>query len=283
MSVRPALAVQLYSFRDQMGADLARVISRVADMGFVGVEVLSTIGLASEAREAVAPWTIDAQRLKRMLDDSGLVVCSAHAGLPEGEHAELLLEEQAVLGNDLMIVSSLSALPGCAPNDLETLETLKRVTERFNEAASLAATRGMRIGYHNHYWEWSSSIEGRPAWDVLWAHLDRSVVAEVDIYWAQVAGCDPAEVIADLGPRAQLVHVKDGPLVVDEPMTAVGAGKAAIAPALEAGERVRWHIIEIDDSATDIFKTVEQSAGWLIDHGFSSDRRHSPVLGVGKP
>lgn len=246
----------------------------------MGVEVPSTIGLAPAVREAVAPWTVEARRLKRLLGDSGLVVCSAHTGLPEGEDAESLFEEQELLGNDLLIVPSLSALPNGANDDLDTLEMLKRTAERFNAAASFAATRGMRVGYHNHFWEWSSSIDGRPAWDVFWDHLDRSVVAELDIYWAQVAGCDPAQVIADLGPRAQLVHVKDGPLVVDQPMTAVGTGRAAIAPALGASEHVRWHIVEIDESATDIFEAVEQSARWLVDQGFSSDRWHTSVLEV---
>lgn len=280
MSARPALAVQLYSFRDQIAEDPARVISRVAEMGFIGVEVLSMIGLAPAVREVVAPWTVEARSLKRLLDESGLVVCSAHTGLPEGEHFELLLEEQNLLGNDLVIVSSLNALPNAATNDLETLEALKRTADRFNAASSLAAAHGIRVGYHNHFSEWNGSIDGRPAWDVFWDHLDRSVVAEVDIYWAQVAGCDPGEIIADLGPRAQLVHVKDGPLIVDEPMMAVGTGKAAIAPALGAGEHVRWHIVEIDESAADIFEAVEQSACWLVDRGFSSNRWHAPGSGL---
>lgn len=279
MNTVPALAVQLYSFRNEIAEDTARVISRVAEMGFIGVEVLSAIGVAREVQEAVAPWTVEAKSLKQLLVDHGLVVCSAHAGLPEGEHANLLFDEQELLGNDRLIVSSLGALPCGASSDLDRLETLKRAAERFNAAASLAATRGMRVGYHNHFWEWNTSIDGQPAWDIFWEQLDHSVVAELDIYWAQVAGRDPVQVIRKLGSRVELVHVKDGPLVVDEPMTAVGTGKAAIAPALRAAEHVRWHVVEIDDSATDVFEAVEQSARWLVDHDFSSDRSRFPEVG----
>jgi sugar phosphate isomerase/epimerase len=131
----------------------------------------------------------------------------------------------------------------------------------------------MRIGYHNHFWEWNSTIDGRPGYDVFWDYLHPSVVAEVDIYWAQVAGRDPAQVLAGLGPRAELVHCKDGPLVLGEPMTPVGTGQMDIPAALAAGQSLRWHIVELDECATDIFEAAGASAAWLVDHGLSLPRK----------
>ena len=134
----------------------------------------------------------------------------------------------------------------------------------------------MRIGFHNHFWEWRGTIDGRPGYEVLWDHLEPSVLAEVDMYWAQVAGRDPADVISKLGARAQLVHVKDGPLRVDRPMTAVGAGSASIPGLLAAAAHARWHIVELDECETDIFAAVAESARWLETAGLSVRRHRTP-------
>jgi sugar phosphate isomerase/epimerase len=267
------LAVQLYSVRDALTSDPSTVLSRIADMGYVGVEVVCSAGLPPEIEPRVAEITVGPARLKPMLDAYGLVACAAHTALPERHNANAVLDEQELLGNDRLIISDLGALPGGRREDLDELDTLKRAAERFNEAAALVAERGMRLGYHNHHWEWVPSIDGRPAYDVFWDHVDPSIVAEVDIYWAQVAGRKPAQEIAQLGSRAELVHVKDGPLVVGEPMTAVGSGKADIVPALQAGDHVRWHIVELDECAGDVFEALAASAEWLVRQGLSGAGR----------
>lgn len=266
------LAVQLYSVREALVADPATVLGRIADMGYAGVEVVCSTGLPADVEPRVAAITVEASRLKPLLDAHGLVACSAHTALPERHNANAVLDAQELLGNDRLIISDLGALPDGRREDLDALDTLERAAERFNQAAALAAERGMRVGYHNHYWEWAPSIAGRPAYDVFWDHLDPSVMAEVDLYWAQVAGREPAQVVADLGPRVELVHVKDGPLVVGEPMTAVGSGRADIAPALRAGDHVRWHIVELDECAGDVFEAVAASAEWLVRQGLSQRR-----------
>ena len=48
----------------------------------------------------------------------------------------------------------------------------------------------MRLGYHNHDFELSSLIGGRPALEVLADELDPGVLLEVDTYWAAVGGQD---------------------------------------------------------------------------------------------
>jgi len=126
VSDRRPLAVQLFSFRDYIADDPVSVLRRIVEMGFVGVEVLSATGLPHEAHEALARWTVEARELKRMLDDLGLLVCGAHTALPEGPQAAALLDEQELLGNDVLIVSSLGALPGGLIDDLDRLDTLKR-------------------------------------------------------------------------------------------------------------------------------------------------------------
>jgi sugar phosphate isomerase/epimerase len=131
--VAQPLAVQLYTFRDAMGRDPAEMISRIAEMGFVGVEAVSAVGAPDAAP--------DAATLKPLLDANGLTVCAAHVALLEWSNASALFDGQEELGNDLVIVSG-------AREDFATLDAVVRFAERMNEAASLVAARGMRLGYH---------------------------------------------------------------------------------------------------------------------------------------
>ena len=68
----------------------------------------------------------------------------------------------------------------------------------------------------------------------LFDALDPDVIAEVDIYWAKVGGVDPAALVAELGERAALLHVKDGP--AEDPRQAM---VAAANPASRSPRRVR--------------------------------------------
>jgi sugar phosphate isomerase/epimerase len=130
----------------------------------------------------------------------------------------------------------------------------------------------MAFGYHNHFWE-MGEVDGRPALLHLFDALDPSVFAEVDIYWAQVGGVDPEQLVRELGDRVGLLHVKDGP--ADEPpspMVAVGDGVVDIPRVLAAAPGARWHIVELDRCATDMFDAVERSYDYLVGNGLSRGR-----------
>ena len=105
---------------------------------------------------------------------------------------------------------------------------------------------------------------GELAWDRLWARLPGPVFAEVDVYWAQVAGQDPVAVLRALGDRARFLHVKDGP--ADAPasaMVAAGDGAVDLAAALASAPHARWHFVELDRCDSDMFEAVERSHRYL--------------------
>ena len=112
--------------------------------------------------------------------------------------------------------------------------------------------------------------DGRPALLHLFELVAPGVIAEVDIYWAQVGGSDPKQLVAELGTRVGLLHVKDGP--ADEPknpMVAVGDGVVDVPGVLAASPTARWHIVELDRCATDMFDAVERSFDYLVGGGYS--------------
>ena len=95
----------------------------------------------------------------------------------------------------------------------------------------------MTFGMHNHWWEFLQ-VEGRYAYQVMLDWLDPDIFFEIDTYWVQTAGVDPAQVIRELGARVPILHIKDGPCVKCEPMTAVGDGVMDFHAVVKAGEAV---------------------------------------------
>ena len=146
--------------------------------------------------------------------------------------------------------------------------------DALNKANEIARSRGVSLGYHNHWWEFSTILDGQTAWSTLIERLDPTVFAEVDIYWATLGGADPRQVIADLGDRLWLLHVKDGPCDAPEsPMVAVGSGTLDIPAILASAPTAKWHIVELDRCATDMFTALADSYRYLVDNGLSQGRK----------
>ena len=181
---------------------------------------------------------------------------------------EAALDEHAALGCDTVVI------PALAPKSFADLDGIRRNADLLNATNEQARARGLTLGYHNHFWELQSVIDDRPALLHLFDLVDDTVVAEVDIYWAQVGGSDPAQLVAELGDRATLLHVKDGPAGdPSQSMVAVGDGAVDVAGVIAAAPAARWHIIELDRCDTDMFEAVERSYHYLVDHQLSAGQR----------
>jgi sugar phosphate isomerase/epimerase len=84
-----------------------------------------------------------------------------------------------------------------------------------------------------------------------------------------------------LGARVRRLHVKDGPGTAPkpgrrgleaDPQTAVGSGALDIPAILAAATHAEWHVIELDECASDMFDAIEASYRYLTRHGFSRGR-----------
>ena len=171
---------------------------------------------------AAEPFSIldDPAGLAADLAAAGLAVCSVHA-MPAGEQAAAVIAAARTLGTDTVIV------PYLPPERFADAASVRELAAELNGMAARLAGDGLRLGYHNHDFELSSMIGGRPALEVLAGSLDDGVLLEVDTYWAAVGGQDVPALLGRLGDRVRYLHVKDGPVTKDDPMTAVGAGPDA--------------------------------------------------------
>ena len=187
----PPISVQLYSVREEAAHDFEGVVRRIGEIGFVGVELAGFHGLTPRRFAVVA-------------EEAGLVASSAHVPALSPDALNAALDDLQEIGCDVAVCAFI---PAERFADLDSIQ-LRRRAER---GERLAKVRGVSLGYHNHWWEFSTISTARPHGRPCSQRLDPSVFAELDIYWATFGGADPRQVIADLGGRLRLLHVKDGP------------------------------------------------------------------------
>ena len=256
------LALQLYTVREQLAAGRRDVLAAIRGYGYGAVEPYDVL--------------TDPQALRADLDEAGLAVCSVHARAL-GPEADALLAGAQAVGADTVIVPSVPAERFASP------EAVAALARELNEAAARAAGRGLRLGYHNHAFE-LAPVAGRTGLEALAGALDEAVLLEVDTYWAAVGGAlspggttspdppgsDVPALLGRLGDRVRYLHVKDGPVTKDDPMTAVGAGRMPVADVLAACPSAEWHVVELDRCATDMLTAVRDSLTWLASHGLAT-------------
>jgi sugar phosphate isomerase/epimerase len=237
------LSVQLYTVRDHM-ADRDAVLRRLAEIGFTAVE-------------PYAP-NDDPAGFRKVADDLGIAVSSVHAiDLVRGDDPAAVFEAITVLGTDRAIVPA-----GIAESEFTTEDGVSRAADVLNALAEKAAAHGLRLGYHNHWWEFEPTFDGRHALELLADRTDPAVFFEVDTYWSTVGGAETPTVLRNLGTRVELIHVKDGPGVIGQPHTAAGRGTMPI-PAILAAAPHAVRVIELDNCDTDMFQALADSYAYV--------------------
>ncbi|MFL5673797.1 MAG: sugar phosphate isomerase/epimerase family protein [Chloroflexota bacterium] len=224
------IALQLYTVRELMAEDLAATLRAVADAGYRAVEL------------AAMPQTAP-RELRRVLADAGLSPVASHEGI-ERIRADggAVADRLADLGCPRIVV------PGIEREDRSTADGVRRFADDLNEFAGMAAERGLRLGYHNHDFEFEP-LDGTTTWDILLDRLAPDVDLEIDVYWVAVGGRDPVTLIGQTSERVRTLHMKDlmsEPTAHDAP---AGDGELDFPAIVTAGRAagVEWYIAEQDD------------------------------------
>ncbi|MCE9612861.1 MAG: sugar phosphate isomerase/epimerase [Lentisphaerae bacterium] len=247
----PPIALQLYSVRDaiaRQGYDA--VVRQVAAMGYAGVE---TAGFPGTTPLAAG----------RLFHDLGLTVCSIHSfPIPTDAHQAEILDTLAALGCRVVVT-------GAGPEDFSTQASTMATCEKLNAAAALFRPAGVRLGVHNHWWEFLPVDSGKRAYEHMLECLSPDVFFEIDTYWVKTGGADPAQVVRQLGPRAPFLHIKDGPAQRGVPQLPAGSGVLDFPAVANAAEHTEWMIVEFDSCATDMLDAVHASYAYLTGAGLA--------------
>lgn len=249
----PPVSVQLYSLRDAIAAQGAEpVLSKLVEAGYAYVESFGGLDQAEIARACRAV---------------GLQPMALHIAAPVGDSEAPSLAAAEALGVTRIVE------PWRSPDLFASADGIKSVADYLNAGAQVAARHGLQLLYHNHWAEFQMHGD-RHATAILLDHLDPAVMLEVDTYWVQVGGQNPAAVVAELGARAPLLHIKDGPaLSPAEPMVAVGEGAVDVPAVVAAGApHTEYLIVELDHCATDMLEAVVKSLHYLTSNGLGHGR-----------
>lgn len=237
------VSVQLYTVRDALRADPTSTFVRLSEFGFLNVELFGLPDLEGEYADGLAA--------------AGMRAPTAHASLV-GDDVDRVFEAAKRLG-----VSTIFD-PCIDEHRWTTSDGVVLIARELNAIARRAADYGLRIGYHNHAFEFENRFDGRSAFEFLADNLDDTVALELDTYWAVVGGENDLGALAKrLGPQLTALHVKDGPLTHrDIDQVAVGEGQMVFEPILDAAPAA-LRVIELDDHRGDVFEAIQRSRAFL--------------------
>jgi sugar phosphate isomerase/epimerase len=249
------LSIQLYTVREETkDGNHLPILQQIADIGYKGVEG-SGYGMTNP-------------EFRKVVEDMGMVVSSTWAPLATPENLQEVVDTAGELGTNHLVA-------GLWIQDQDSLAHLKESAEKVQQAASLLKPHGIDLSLHNHWMEFELYAPGKRPVDYFIEHAPDAFL-ELDIYWAAAFGLnDPAAEIRKFASRTKLLHVKDGPLVRNEPMEPVGGGVVDIPAALKAADPsvTAWHIVELDHYAGDMMHAVRESYRYLVGNGLSEGNK----------
>ncbi len=185
------LALQLYSLRDDCKKDLPGTIAAVGKIGYEAVEFAGYYGRG-------------AAELRKMLDGAGLKCCGTHIMLNtlQGDELAKTVEFNKELGNPNLIV------PWLPEKFHATKQAWLDTAKLFNEISARAKEQGMRVGYHNHMFEFQK-MDGEYLWDIFFGNTVKDVIMQFDTGNAREGGGDPLPFLKRYPGRAITVHMKE--------------------------------------------------------------------------
>ena len=235
---RPGL--QLYTLRGAMVDDFEGTLARVAEMGYREMEFAGYFGR-------------DAGMVREALERNGLSSPAAHLGLNAvRENLAAEIDFAAELGQRFLVVPYL-------PEDERGLDDYRRLAETLNRAGEQCRAAGLKMGYHNHDFEFAPT-GGRIPYDLLLEETDPELVdMELDLYWIAAAGHDTLAYFDAHPGRFTMLHVKDR--AADGAIADVGAGGIDFAALFAHGETagIAHYFVEHDNPGGDGFGSVARS------------------------
>jgi sugar phosphate isomerase/epimerase len=200
------VGIQLYSVRDQMKADPAGTLTKVAAMGYRYVEHANYIDRKF--------YGYSASEFKKLLDGLGLQMPSGHTVMTAAHWDEATndftdvwkhtVEDAAALGQKFVIS------PWMDEKVRTDTDALKRILQQFNKSGELCKKYNMKFGYHNHDFEFTTMVGDIRLFDYILQNTDPNLVAQqLDIGNMYGRENSAISLIKKYPGRFESMHVKD--------------------------------------------------------------------------
>ncbi|MDD2246530.1 MAG: sugar phosphate isomerase/epimerase [Proteiniphilum sp.] len=251
--------IQLYSVRDDIKADFAGTIAKVAEIGYTGVEAA---GYNDGQFYGMSPADF-----KKSIEEAGMEVLSSHASRPLAEKPAETNWDETWAWWDTAIQAHKEAgmkyivIPWMTTP--ETLSDLQAYCDYYNQIGEKCNAAGLRLGYHNHSFEFNE-IEGQLMYDYMLNNTDPSkVFFQMDVYWVGEGGKDPVDYFNNFPGRFEQLHIKDE--------TELGkSGKVNFENIFNNAEKsgAKYMIVEVERYTGTPFEGVKESYDFLNNAAF---------------
>ena len=237
---RIPVGLQLYSVRKESEKDFPKTIKAVAKIGYEGVEFAGY-------------FNHDAKELRKILDDTGLKCCGTHTQLADlaPEKFAATMELNQILGNKYIIV------PWLGEEMRNTEQAWLNTVKLFNELAEKVKEHGMRLGYHNHTFEFESIGDKMP-WDIFAENTNADIILQLDTGNLMQAGVEPVSFLKKYPGRTLTIHLKEYSATNDKAIT--GEGDMPWKEVLEVCRTTggtEWFILEEEKDVYPPLECVE--------------------------
>ena len=244
------VGVQLYSVRDAMGKDPKGSLEKLGAMGYIHVEHANYINRKF--------YGYGAKDFKKLLADSNLQMPSGHTVMTAADWDDskndftdkwkYTVEDAAEVGQRFVISPWLD---DALRHDMDKL---KKTMDQFNKCGELCKKSGMKFGYHNHNFEFSTKVGDGTLFDYILANTDASLVAQqMDVGNMLGAGGIALDLLKKYPGRFELMHVKDeiksttGQGMDGYDSTILGTGVMPVKDIVKEAKKIgntSWFIIE---------------------------------------
>lgn len=295
------LGLQTYSLGQELAADVPGGLAKIKSFGYTDLELAGYNNGRIHAGYGDGDEGYAPADYKKLCDDNGLIIRSAHLGIPsqyntpEAEFTEnwkKVVEDHVTLGVTYIVDPSM---PQC-----NSMDDIKKACDRFNLAGQICKDAGIQFGYHNHNNEFTkfatdeekkkkhdeianmikTRFNREPTEDMINMMMRRDapgtmyeqlymdntdpalVCFQLDVYWCMIGDQDPCDWIVNHGDRIKLLHIKDRWIVGDSGML---NWYNIFTRAQSVGIK-HWFVeLESDpsNSGRTQFEGVQKSAEWL--------------------
>jgi len=226
---RIPVALQMYTVRDVAEKDWAGTLKQVADIGYTALEFAGT-------------WGVSASDLRKAIDDLGMRAVSMHVGYGD-------LTDPAKLDEAIAYAKTIGAANFAFSGNNDSADAWRAWGEGLAKAGEQAKKDGMTVSFHNHSAEFAE-FDGKPGLEIMYETAGADLLkCQVDVYWVQHAGHDPAEFIRNHPGRCPTIHAKDMEPGEERFFAEVGEGILDWPSIFDACETVggtEWYIVEQD-------------------------------------
>lgn len=245
------IGAQLFTVREfcKTTDDLAKTLTRIADIGYKYVQVSGTC-------------EFDAEWLKKQLDKNGLECAITHT--PKDK---LINATDTVISEHKVLDCKYIGLGYHKFTD--EVEEYDAFCKLYTPVVDRIAACGRYFMYHNHASEFIK-IGNK----TIIEHLADDFSAErmgftLDTYWVQVGGANPADYIERLLGRVPCIHLKD--YAFGPKMAVVGEGNINFDRVFEKAKDAgtEYMLVEQDNcNGEDPFECLKRSYAFLKSRGF---------------